>query len=209
LGRFSVGENMQKKMTDLEIVKKIKKGRKDLIITLYKRYTPMMQHYANRVFGHFKIIPPIRQLKEDFIQDSYFKLLDAIRYCNISKIVKDKTKDQIVNWKFKFIFGYFLRKLVYEYYTVHYRGHKNTIDIDTLENYLVGDNGDSYYLPACKEAFYKKLTPNQRRCVKYREQGLSSKEIARKINYSKQWVAVLLLEAKKIASKEFQVDYVK
>lgn len=175
---------------DLVIALKAHKRQKDYE-TLYNRYLPMIRKYAFEVATTCVNLrsthaDQFEDIRDDFKQEAYLTLVNAVDYVELDKIKDD-------NWSFKIVFYYFLRTLQ----TTLYRSVFNNTDSLTLYLDSLETAGNQYTLvpPATifealstplnhyselrdnRDELISKLSDRQREVVKRRQLGITIDEI--------------------------------
>jgi RNA polymerase sigma factor (sigma-70 family) len=200
-------------LNDRQLLTKLKATKKqsDYEI-LYKRYLPMIDKYAYKVASSTRTT--FGEVKEEFRQDAFISLTNAVEYTNLDKIENDE-------WKFQTIFYYFLKTLQLIFYKSafnqsdsldQYRekleNPKETCAISksklkTVEN-AMGVSGCHYEeFDECREQFMEQLTPRQQTILKNRQLGMTIDEIRQELKVSFGTVHRDIHYAKQLAEKIF------
>jgi len=205
-------------LNDRQLLEQLKlyKKQKDYEI-LYKRYLPMINKYAYKISSSCGIT--FHQIKEEFQQDAFISLVEAVDYVDLEKIEDD-------NWKFQNIFYYFLKSLQLGFYKDihrdpisldHYQEKlENPEDIEN-ESYsgkvfkslfnVLGVSSNHYNeFNECRDQFLKTLTSRQQQIIKYRQLGMTISEIGKELNISFGTVHRDIYLAKKEAVEIFIFD---
>jgi RNA polymerase sigma factor (sigma-70 family) len=199
--RLSIGEEKKEKtdykdLTDREIIVQLKKEEseaktKKLQETLYYRYIPMITKYA---FKSRKISDSI----EDFKQEAFFAMIEAIKYCDTKKIKNNK-------WKFLGIFWFYIQKLILQNFK---NSHQNAEFNETFyKDHVSFTPLDSFIINDIKDQFLETLTGLQLKILQGRREGLTIQEIADKRGVSYGTIFRQIYFAARKASEVFGFDY--
>ena len=205
---------------DYELLKEIKNGVnvEENNYFLYEKYTPMINKHASYLFSKFKNYNS--ELKNDYKQDAYFSMLDAIKSTNLDLVTYNQDE-----WLFVGRFWFYLKGLSKKYFK---KIIKNPMDIDLLEgtNYVGYFQGyqDCYleiyekilskintmvYMEIGLKPKYKFVNFNNDHIevLNYRLQGFHIDEIKNIMNKSYGWVHLKLYELSCLIKNEFGIEY--
>jgi hypothetical protein len=190
-------------LNDGDLVKAIQQGFASPLV-LYTRYLPMIYKYGFKAKYNFDTTRD-NDFVEDYKQEAYFWLLDAIAYTKADKITGP-------NWKFEYVFYYFLKNLSNKFKRVRYAMIKNNwIHQDPNEQVLdliICQSScfhDEVLDASLMENFYSHLTPRQTKILKLRQDGHTMTVIADIIGMSYALVNLEIQRSKKIAEEVFCV----
>lgn len=186
-------------MLDRELIEGIKNGEDHLIYVLHTRYRAMIEKHAlaiARKLGHYGRID--EEIREDFRQDAFLEMIEAVNYCDFSRI--ENLND---DWKFVGVFWYYLMNLRKRYIRKHRReacynieDYRNTI---TSRSYsLTEDKTNEMY-----QKFFEAITPKQKEILQYYQSGMTIQQIRVKIGKSYGYVRWEIAKAKEIAKEIF------
>jgi hypothetical protein len=186
---------------DFLLIQEIKNGEflEENYITLYKKYIPMINKHASYLFSKFKKYNS--ELKNDYKQDAYFAMLEAINSTNLDLVTYNKN-----DWLFVGRFWFYLKGLSKKYYK---RIVRSPIDIELFEesSYVGYFQGYQDCYNEIYERVCLKVSDNHKKVLEYRLQGFSLKEIKDLMSKSYGWVHLKLYQISELVKKEFGVEY--
>ena len=176
--------------SDYDLVIAAKAGCKRSTQELYQRYLPLI-YRRGKYFSD--------EQKEDFIQDCYFEMLEAINYVDFSFV------SNISSWTFKIIYWNYVSNLMKKYFKpsksynfnednpIESVGNNKYTDYDRI------DNECSY----CSDEYFilTRFSKEQKQILNYRKQDYKISDIAKLMKKSYGWVQHEIYKAKNIAKE--------
>ncbi len=198
----------EKILNDRQLIEQIQKHNKtqDYEI-LYKRYMLMINKYAFKVGKNF--VGRSFDIQQDFKQEAYFIMVEAVNNTHIDNIQND-------NWKFQNVFYFYLKKLQHRFlkkiFTYNSR-HLSTQEFEEQTpsfktmDYVRSKIPQRLTVPMnhysefddIRTIIMAQFTDRQKEIVKYRQLNMTFSEIGKELNISHPTVHWDLKRAKKIA----------
>lgn len=208
-----------KEMSDIELVRKIKSFRTDCpskgiyLGALYDRYLPMISKHSAKVFRTGKAN---KHMYQDFLQDAYFAVIRAVDGVSYDKF-PCKVEEVDSNWKFSNVLWYYLKKLEKAYYK--YLISQNNLTPYDKEMYSEEGHSEveskcvewNYYIPYTSQnqdllqEFMNSLSTRERDIIDMKIQGLTHKEIARRLDSSLSLISYYVGRSRRKAESIFDV----